>query len=74
MHFKDYVYITKVEMLEPTNLVATMQHPRWYAAMKQKYDSIIQNRTWELVELPKGVRLITCKWVFKVKKITNEEI
>ncbi len=55
MHFKDYIYITKVEMLEPTNHVVAMQHPRWYAVMKHEYDSIIQNGTWELVELPKRV-------------------
>jgi hypothetical protein len=41
---------------------------------EQKYDSIIQNGTWESIELPKGVQPITCKWVFKVKKITNGEI
>jgi hypothetical protein len=53
MYFKDYVCTTEVKMLEPTNLVATMQHPGWYATMKQEYDSIIQNGTWELVEFTK---------------------
>jgi hypothetical protein len=61
-------------MLEPTNYVAAMQHPRWYAAMKHEFDAIIQNGTWELVELPKKVQLITCRWVFKVMKIANGEI
>jgi hypothetical protein len=74
MHFKDYVYIAKVEMLEPTNRVVVMQHPRWYFAMKHEYDSIIQNGTWELVESPKKVQPITCRWVFKVMKIANGEI
>jgi hypothetical protein len=74
MHFKDYVYTTEIEMLEPTNLVATMQHPRWYATMKQEYDSIIQNGVGELVESPKWVQPITKKLVFKVKKITNGKI
>lgn len=61
-------------MLEPTNCVASMQHPRWYAIVKHEYDSIIQNGTWELVELPKRVQPITCRWVFKVMKIANGEI
>jgi hypothetical protein len=74
MHFKVYVYIAKVEMLEPTNCVVAMQHPRWYVVMKHEYDSIIQNGTWELVELPKRVQPITCRWVFKVMKFANGEI
>jgi hypothetical protein len=74
MHFKDYVYIAKVEMLKPTNCVATMRHPRWYATMKHEFDAIVQNGTWELVELPKKVQPITCRWVFKVMKIANGEI
>ena len=30
--------------------------------------SLLVNKTWELVELPKGKNVVGCKWVFKVKK------
>jgi hypothetical protein len=35
--------------------------------MRSKIDSIHQNGTWSLVPIPIGKRLITAKWVFKLK-------
>lgn len=43
----------------------------WKFAMQDEYDSLIDNNTWSLVELPKGKRAIHSKWVFKTK--TNNE-
>ena len=40
----------------------------WYNAMKDEMNSMASNRVWDLVELPKGVKAIGCKWVFKTKK------
>jgi hypothetical protein len=37
-------------------------------------DSIKHNHTWELVDLSAGHRLITLKWVFKLKKNEVEEV
>lgn len=39
----------------------------WNLAMKQEYDSLIQNGTWSLEELPSGRKAIKSKWVFKTK-------
>ena len=35
--------------------------------MEQELKSVEQNRTWELVPLLDGHRIITLKWVFKPK-------
>ena len=35
--------------------------------MKNEYDSLIENNTWELVELPKGKNVVNNKWVYKTK-------
>ena len=32
-----------------------------------EFQSLIDNRTWELVELPKGRKPVGCKWVFRTK-------
>ncbi|XP_058071224.1 uncharacterized mitochondrial protein AtMg00820-like [Magnolia sinica] len=36
-------------------------------AMKEEIKALNQNQTWELVPKPKDVKLISCKWVYKVK-------
>ena len=39
----------------------------WKEAIKSELDSLTMNQTWELVDLPKGSKLIKCKWIFKKK-------
>ena len=36
-------------------------------ATDAEYNSLIENKTWKLVELPPGRKAIGCKWVFKLK-------
>ncbi|CAI7892330.1 unnamed protein product [Closterium sp. NIES-54] len=43
------------------------QKEEWKAAMDAEFNCLIENETWELVELPEGRRPISSKWVFKVK-------
>ena len=35
---------------------------------------MIQNHTWELVDVPEGARPISCKWIFKKKLRPNGTI
>lgn len=35
--------------------------------MKQEYDALLENDTWELIKRPKDKKILTNKWVFKVK-------
>ena len=39
----------------------------WKEAADSEYKSLLENETWELVELPPSKRPVKCKWVFKVK-------
>ena len=39
----------------------------WKAAADSEYQSLIENKTWDLVELPSGRKTIGSKWVFKRK-------
>nr|GEW12051.1 hypothetical protein CTI12_AA104990 [Tanacetum cinerariifolium] len=36
-------------------------------AMEEEVESLHKNETWELVKLPREKRMISCKWLFKVK-------
>ena len=29
--------------------------------------ALVENETWDLVNVPKGVKLISCQWIYKVK-------
>eukprot|EP00253_Pinus_taeda_P026270 PITA_26270 len=35
--------------------------------MNEEYHSLLANDTWDLVPLPKGQKLVRCKWVYKTK-------
>jgi hypothetical protein len=35
--------------------------------MNEEYRSLMANDTWDLVPLPKGKKLVICKWVYKTK-------
>ena len=39
--------------------------------MKEEFNSLQKNNTWELVDLPPGRKLVQCKWVFKNKFSTD---
>ena len=35
--------------------------------MQEEVESLHKNDTWDLVKLPTGKRVITCKWIYKKK-------
>ena len=46
----------------------------WKEAADLEYDSLLQNETWDLVEMPRGRETIGSKWVFKIKYKGDGEI
>ncbi|GJU49653.1 hypothetical protein Tco_1219208 [Tanacetum coccineum] len=41
---------------------------KWKAVMEEELDSMRKNKTWELVDQPVGQKLVSCKWMFKIKE------
>ena len=35
--------------------------------MEEEYNSLMRNDTWDLVSLPKGIKLVRCKWIYQTK-------
>ena len=35
--------------------------------MKEELKSMNDNEVWDLVELPKEIKIVGCKWIFKTK-------
>ena len=40
---------------------------KWLSAMQEEMDSLHENHTYELIELPRGKKALRNKWVFKLK-------
>lgn len=45
----------------------------WRNAMNEEMESLRENQTWSLVDLPHGKTPIKCKWVFKTKRNAKGE-
>jgi hypothetical protein len=52
---------------ELASFIEDEHNPSWRKTMMEEMDSIKENDTWSLVDLPPGRKLIGVKWVFKVK-------
>ena len=63
-------FLTYLLENEPQNYeeaVSSSKGPLWKEAIKSEVDSILQNHTWELVDLPPGCKPLGSKWIFKRK-------
>ncbi|GJR47272.1 retrotransposon protein, putative, ty1-copia subclass [Tanacetum coccineum] len=56
------------EPLTYQEAVACEDSSKWKAAMEEEMDSLRKNKTWELVDHPAGQKLVSCKWLFKIKE------
>lgn len=59
---------------EPSNFEEAKLDPAWTRAMEEEISAIQKNKTWELVDLPKGFEPVGLKWVFKLKKDAQGDI
>ena len=68
-----YALISASEVLdeEPRDhkeVMRSQNKTEWLKAMDDEMKSLHDNNTWELIKKPAGARLVSCKWIFKVKK------
>ena len=55
---------------EPQSYKEAITHTHkeeWIKAMQEEMQSLHENHTYELVELPKGRRALKNKWVYRIK-------
>ena len=58
----------------PVHFEEVVKHDKWRTAMDMEIQAIERNNTWELTDLPKGVKKIRVKWVYKTKLKENGEV
>ena len=56
---------------EPTFFEEAIQKKEWEDAMTEEYQSIIKNDVWEIVPRPKRKDVVSSKWIFKIKHVSN---
>ena len=66
--FKDFWALISEVMEEPLTFVEADKDKAWQAATKKEIDSILRNQTWNMVDRPRIKKLITGKWLFKIKR------
>ncbi len=64
--YLDFVDATKV-INETKSFSKLVKHQRWQVAMKKEMESISKKKTWDLMDLHVGNKLILGKWVYKLK-------
>jgi hypothetical protein len=76
----DYgVYVSEKIQIEgdPTSFEEAMRSAyssKWLEAMKDEMRSMSINKVWDLEEIPKEAKTIGCKWVYKMKCDSKENI
>eukprot|EP00731_Ephydatia_muelleri_P034359 Em0056g18a len=69
------VLMTQLE--EPQSITEALESDlseQWREAADSENQSLMQNETWERVELPKGRKPVGCKWVFKAKRGSDGKV
>ena len=68
----DHLVCRAGQVFEPHTIKEALSYDdadKWRAAADSEYSSLLENQTWDLVELPHDREAIpqACKWVFKMK-------
>ena len=51
----------------PRSVEEALSDPKWAQAIQEELEALQKNNTWKLVPLPKGKKVVGCKWIFFIK-------
>lgn len=57
-----------LDPLTVTDALSRSDAKKWKLAMKEEMNSLDENKTWSLTDLPPGRKAVKSKWVFKIKR------
>ena len=67
-------YMLEDESQSFKEAISTPEAPFWKEAVNSEIESILQNHTWELVDLPPSCKPLGYKWIFKRKLKADKSI
>ena len=62
---------------DPASFEEAMRSTRsseWLEAVKDEMRSMSTNGVWDLEEIPNGAKIVGCKWVYKTKCDSKENV
>jgi len=71
---KSYNIGVKNDLITFSQAMSSKETYLWYNVMKDEMWFMASNQVLDLVELPNNVKLIGCRWVFKTKKDSQDNI
>ncbi|KAL2498771.1 cysteine-rich RLK (RECEPTOR-like protein kinase) 8 [Abeliophyllum distichum] len=70
----DMAHLALVSNSDPLTYKEAVKNSKWRQAMDAEIEAIVKNDTWELTELPSGVKTIGVKWIFRTKLNEKGEV
>lgn len=73
----EYNFVVSCGSSDPVSVRDAMERSDkalWRKAMEEEYNSLMENKTWELVDRPRGINVVKCKWLFKLKIGADGEV
>ncbi|KAL8159075.1 hypothetical protein V2J09_000612 [Rumex salicifolius] len=75
------IHVPKIQFNLTTDIIPlpkshkfALQNPQWFHSMKEEFDALINNRTWDLVPRPSHANVVTRKWIFRHKFDANGKL
>lgn len=59
---------------EPMTYSQAVKNKRWCDAMDNELQALERNGTWTIEDLPKDKKALGCKWVYKIKRKSDETV
>ncbi|RVW38197.1 Retrovirus-related Pol polyprotein from transposon RE1 [Vitis vinifera] len=59
--------ISEQKQVQESNSDLGNEITEWKDAMREEISALEKNKTWEIVERPKGKNIVDCKWIFTLK-------
>lgn len=68
-------FVTKLDEEKiPMTFEQATRDSRWRDAINEELRALSKNQTWQIMKLPKGKKLVGCKWVFTIKYNSDETV
>eukprot|EP00261_Vitis_vinifera_P034034 XP_019075277.1 PREDICTED: uncharacterized protein LOC100267868 isoform X5 [Vitis vinifera] len=72
---KCHAFTTNLDKIQiPKNIQEAFKIPEWKEVVMEEIRALEKNENWEVMNLPRGKKLVGCKWIFTVKYKTDGTI